>query len=66
MARERLKDALLRHYTAGNLPAPIGTALDEAADTLVAFFELLIQEDRKHGKDNGTDAQRDSVHPHST
>lgn len=63
MARERLKEALLRHHAAENLPSPIGTALDEAADTLVVFFELLVQEDRKQGGDRGTDTQRDPVHP---
>lgn len=63
MAREKLKEALLKHHTTKNLDAPIGTALDEAAGNLVALFELLIEEDQKQGGNNGTEGQRDSVHP---
>ena len=66
MAREKLKEALLKHHTAQNLPAPIGTALDEAADNpLVALYELLVEEERRQGGNDGTDTQRDSVHPNT-
>lgn len=65
MAREKLKEALLKHHAAKNLDAPIGAALDEAAENLVALFELLVEEERRQGGNNGTPDQRDSVHPDS-
>ena len=63
MAREKLKETLLKHYAAKGLPIPSDTALEESVDNLVVFFELLIQEDRKNGGTDESRDQRDSVHP---
>ena len=62
MAREKLKETLLKHYAAKGLPTPSDTALEESMDNLVAFFELLIEEDRKNGGADERRDQRDSVH----
>ncbi|MBI3615183.1 MAG: hypothetical protein HY211_01575 [Candidatus Omnitrophica bacterium] len=63
MAREKLKETLLKHYAVKGLPTPSDTALEESMDNLVAFFELLIQEDRKNGGVDERRDQRDPVHP---
>lgn len=63
MAREKLKETLLKQYTAKGLPTPNDTVLEESMDNLVAFFELLIQEDRKNGVPDERRDQRDPVHP---
>jgi hypothetical protein len=63
VAREKLKETLLKHYAAKGLPAPSDTVLEESMDNLVAFFELLIEEDRKNGGVDERRDQRDPVHP---
>ena len=39
--------------------------LEASADNLAALFELLVEEERRQGGIDGTDDQRDSVHPNT-
>jgi len=63
VAREKLKETLLKQYAAKGLPTPGDSALEESMDNLVAFFELLIEEDRKNGDADERRDQRNPVHP---
>lgn len=53
----------MKQYAAKGLPTPSDTVLEESMGNLVAFFELLIQEDRRNGGPNERRDQQDPIHP---